>query len=210
MSRRLILLFLSLAVLLMPIAAAAGMTTRGTVPIAADDMAEAIDKQILGHFGVEQPGFFSKTEQKHHHLKIRKALSISCTVAVNLNNLESSSPVGRQISEEMARWFVQAGYRVQEIRKGRDVHVDLKRGEMLLTRDVRKLYSTNVTTEAVLAGTYVVTPEQVRFSMRLVHVPSNDILAMATATIPITADLKPLLHDMKEVKVMPSIGTQLK
>ena len=210
MSRRLIFLFLSLAILLMPMAAAAGMTTRGTVTIAADDMAEAIDKQILGHFGVEQPGLFSKKEQKHHPLKIRKALSISCTVAVDLNNLESTSPVGRQISEEMARWFVQAGYRVKEIRKGRDVYIDPKRGEMVLTRDVRKLLSTNVTTEAVLAGTYVVTPDQVRFSMRLLHVPSNDILAMATATVPITNDLKPLLHDMKETKVMPSIGTQLK
>ena len=210
MSRRLIFLSLALAILLMPVAAAAGMATRGTVTIAADDMAEAMDQQILGHFGVEQPGLFSKSQQKHHPLKIRKALSISCTVAVDLNNLESSSPVGRQISEEMARWFVQAGYRVREIRKGRDVHIDAKRGEMLLTRDVRKLFSTNVTTEAVLAGTYVVTPEQVRFSMRLLHVPSNDILAMATATVPITADLKPLLHDMKETKVMPSIGTQLK
>ena len=210
MSRRLMFLSLALAILLMPMAAAAGMTTRGTVTIAADDMAEAMDKQILGYFGVEQPGLFSKSEQKHHPLKIRKALSISCTVAVDLNNLESTSPVGRQISEEMARWFVQAGYRVREIRKGRDVHIDAKRGEMVLTRDVRKLLSTNVTTEAVLAGTYVVTPEQVRFSMRLLHVPSNDILAMATATVPITNDLKPLLHDMKETKVMPSIGTQLK
>jgi hypothetical protein len=118
--------------------------------------------------------------------------------------------VARQISEEMARWFVQAGYRVKEIRKGRDVHVDAKRGEMVLTRDVGKLLSTNVTTEAVLDGTYVVTPEQVRFSMRLLHVPSNDILAMGTATVPITNDLKPLLHDMREAKVVPSIGTRLK
>jgi hypothetical protein len=138
-------------------------------------------------------------------------LSISCTVAVDLNNLENTSPVGRQISEEMARWFVQAGYRVREIRKGRDVHVDAKRGEMLLTRDVRKLLTTNVTTEAVLVGTYVVTPEQVRFAMRLLHVPSNDILAMATATVPVTEDLKPLLYDMKDTqKVVPSIGTKLK
>jgi len=201
-------LSLALAILLMPMAAAAG---QGTVPKAADDMAEAMDKQILGYFGVEEPGFFSRTQPKHHPLKIRKALSISCTVAVDLNNLESTSPVGRQISEEMARWFVQAGYRVQEIRKGKDIYIDARRGEMLLTRDTRKLLSTNVTTEAVLTGTFIVTPEQVRFSMRLLHVPSNEVLAMATATVPITDDLKPLLHDhLKETKVMPSIGTQLK
>ena len=211
MSRRLILLSLASAMLLMPMAAAAaGMTTRGTVPIAADSMAEAMDKQILGHFGVEPPGFFSRKEQPYHPLNIRRNLSISCTVAVDLNNLENSSPVGRQISEEMARWFVQAGYKVKELRKGKDVLIDPKRGETLLTRDTRKLLSTNVTTEAVLAGTYIVTPEQVRFSMRLLHVPSNDILAMGTATVPITDDLRPLLHDMKESKVVPSIGTRLK
>jgi len=209
MSRRLVLLFPALVILLMPMAAAAGMATRGTVTIAADDMAEAMDRQILGHYGVEPPGLLQFKEQKHHPYNIRKALSISCTVAVDLNTLESSSPVGRQISEEMARWFVQAGYRVREIRKGRDLYIDTKRGEMVLTRDVRKLLSTNVTTEAVLAGTYVVTPQQVRFSMRLLHAQTNDILAMATATVPITDDLKPLLHDMKESKVAPSIGTKL-
>ena len=211
MSRRLILLSLTLAILLIPMAAAAGMATRGTVPIAADDMAAAMDKQILGHFGVEQPGLFSKSKQQAHHpLKIRKALSISCTVAVDLNSLESTSPVGRQISEEMARWFVQAGYRVKEVRQGKHMYIDPKRGETVLTRDVRKLLTTNVTTEAVLAGTYVVTPQQVRFSMRLLHAQTNDILAMGTATVPITDDLRPLLHDMKESKVVPSIGTRLK
>jgi hypothetical protein len=210
MSRRLGLLVLASAMLLMPMAAAAAMAAQGTVPAAADSMAAAMDKQILAHFGVEQPGFFSKTEPRYHPLKIRKALSISCTVAVDLNNLERSCPVGRQISEEIARWFVQAGYRVQEIRKGKDVYIDPGRGETLLTRDKRKLLSTDVTTEAVLAGTYVVTPEQVRFSMRLVHVPTNDILAMGTATVPVTDDLKPLLYDMKEAKVVPSIGTRLK
>ena len=205
MPRRPALLLPVLLLLLMPAAAAA----RGTVTAAADKMADAMDKQILAHFGVEQPGFFSKAEQKHHPYNIRKALSISCTVAVDLNNLEKSSPVGRQISEEMARWFVQAGYRVKEVRQGKHMYIDPKRGETVLTRDVRKLLTTNVTTEAVLAGTYVVTPQQVRFSMRLLHAQTNDILAMGTATVPITDDLKPLLHDMKETKVAPSIGTRL-
>ncbi|MDR0465762.1 MAG: hypothetical protein LBH94_00215 [Deltaproteobacteria bacterium] len=209
MSRRLVLLLLALALLLIPMAAAA--EARGTVPAAADDMAKAMDKQILAHFGVEQPGFFAKKDQKHHPLKIRGALSISCTVAVDLNNLERTCPAGRQISEEMARWFVQAGYKVREIRTGKDVLIDPKRGEMVLTRDAQRLINPNVTTEAVLAGTYVVTPEQVRFSMRLLHVPTNDVLAMATATAPITNDLKPLLfNEMRETKVAPSIGTRLK
>lgn len=205
MSRRLFFLLLICTILLIPMAAAAAR--KGTVPTAADEMAAAIDQQILGHFGVNP----SNKSDGNQHLKIRRALTISFTSAVNLNDLEVSNAAGRQISEEMARWFVQAGYRVQEIRKGKDIYFDPRRGEMLLTRDVRKLFNTHVQTEAVLAGTYVVSPDQVRYTMRLVHVPSNDILAMSTATINITNDLKPLLRENTEpTKVMPSIGTKLK
>ena len=206
MTRKLTFLGLVLTILLIPMAAAAA---RGTVPLASDNMASDIDKQILSYFGVEQPGLL-KQEQRHEPREIRRALSIACTVPVNLNNLESSSPIARQVSEEMARWFVNAGYRVHEIRKGQDVYFDLERGERLLTRDVKKLLRRDVQTEAVLAGTFVVTHEQVRFSMRLLHVPSNEILGMATATIPISDDIKGLVTDPKEAKVAPSIGTKLK
>jgi hypothetical protein len=208
MFRRLFPLFLILAALLIPMAAAAAIV-RGTVPTAADAMAEDMDRQILGHFGIRPPGLFVG-KQQHNPVTVRRALTISCTSAVNLNDLESSNTAGRQISEEMARWFVQAGYAVEEIRKGRDVYFDPQRGEMLLTRDVRKLFQANVRTEAVLAGTYVVTPEQVRFSMRLLHVPSKRILAMSTATVNITGDLRPLLHEGRETKIIPSTGTRLK
>lgn len=208
MSRSLFFLFLILAVTLIPMAAAAAI--RGTVVVAADSMAEAIDGQILEHFNIEQPGIFAADKEKNRAVGVRRALTISCTSAVDLNDLETSSTIGRQISEEMARWFVQAGYKVQDIRKGRDVYFDARGGERVLTRDVRKLFSPGVRTEAVLAGTYVVTPEQVRFTMRLLHAPSNEILAMATATVSITPDIKRLVRDEGDTRVRPSIGTKLK
>ena len=65
----------------------------------------------------------------------------------------------------------------------------------LLTRDVRKLQSRTGTGQAVMAGTYVVTQEQVRFSIRIIHIPTNEVMAMGTATVPITADIYPLLRD---------------
>ena len=99
------------------------------------------------------------------------------------------------MTEEVARWLVNAGYRFQEIRRGSVIRFDKQRGEFYLTRDVRKLAAASGTGQAVLAGTYVVSREQVRFSLRLIHTTSGEVLAMGTATVPITDDMRNLLRD---------------
>ncbi len=99
------------------------------------------------------------------------------------------------MTEEISRWLVNAGYRYQELRKGSYIRFDRGTGELILTREVRKLTSTRGTGQAILAGTYVVSGEQVRFSMSLIHTTSNEVLAKGTATVPITDDLLPLLED---------------
>lgn len=185
-------LVILLTALLLPLAAAAG---RGSVPEAADSLLEQMDKEMLTRLaGVEST---------------RGAVSIAVTVPVNLSDLEASSPLARQMAEELARAFVQTGYRVQEIRKGREV-VFRPDGEMLLTRKVEQLASTTVNSVAVLVGTYTVTSRSVRFNMRLIHTATNEILAMGTATVPVTEELQPLLADLRGPrKVTPSVGTRL-
>ncbi len=81
------------------------------------------------------------------------------------------------MTEEISRWLVNAGYRYQELRKGSYIRFDRGTGELILTREVRKLTSTRGTGQAILAGTYVVSGEQVRFSMSLIHTTSNEVLA---------------------------------
>ena len=103
--------------------------------------------------------------------------------------------LARQMTDEISRWLVNAGYRYQELRKGSYIRFDRGTGELILTREVRKLTSTRGTGQAILAGTYVVSGEQVRFSMSLIHTTSNEVLAKGTATVPITDDLLPLLED---------------
>ena len=59
-------------------------------------------------------------------------------------------------------------------------------------------------------GTYVVSGEQVRFSMSLIHTTSNEVLAKGTATVPITDDLLPLLEDQPAGSgKVPTVYTRL-
>lgn len=43
------------------------------------------------------------------------------------------------MSEELARYFKERGYKLEELRKGDEVLMTPERGEFLLTRDVGKL-----------------------------------------------------------------------
>ena len=183
-------LVILLTALLLPLAAAAG---RGSVPEAAESIIAQMDPQMLTRLaGVEGT---------------RGDVSIAVTVPVNLTDFEASSPLARQMAEEIASALVNTGYRVQEIRKGREV-VFRPDGEMLLTRKVDQLASTTVNSVAVLV--YTVTSRSVRFNMRLIGTDSNEILSMGTATVPVTEELQPLLADLKGPrKVTPSVGTRL-
>ncbi len=191
----------------------------GYTPSAADSIAAQIDAQVLDRGGVVYipprvaTAFPSKKEQEFHSLarKLRSSVTVMATVPVNINNLKVSCPLARQMMEEVTRWMVQAGYRMQEIRKGKDIFFQQKQGEMLLTRDASLLANRKVASQAVLTGTYVVSPEQVRFSIRLIHTPTNEVIAMGTATVPITPDVLPLLIDehTEAVKLMPSVQTRL-
>ena len=82
--------------------------------------------------------------------------------------------------------------------------------DVMHLRDVRQLASTSGTSQAILAGTYVTTSDQVRFSIRLIHTSSNEVLAMGTATVPITDDLRPLVREARPGDgLAPSVRTRL-
>lgn len=200
MKRRTLIFFLLILTLLLPLTAAAWTLpffsdTTGFVPRAADTVSKELDSQILRYLSPDGYG--------------RDSVSIAFTVPVALGNLNDTSPLARQMAEEVARWFVQAGYQVDEIRKGNEILMVPQEGEFLLTRDTRKLANRNVLTVAVLTGTYTTTPDSVRFNLRLIHTPSNAVLAMGTVTVPITSEILPLLADSRTPPLAPSVQTRL-
>lgn len=187
--KRLSLLFLVASLALFPLTAAAFFG--GNVPSAADDITNQMDKQLMDRYAGRDPDM----SKSNREAVARAGIMILGTSPANINDLTESSPLARQMMEEVSRGLMQKGYRFKELRTGSYIRFDKESGEFLLTRDVRKLESRTGVGQAVMAGTYVVSRTQVRFSIRLIHIPSNEVLAMGTATVPITDDIYPLLKD---------------
>ncbi|GFM37558.1 FlgO family outer membrane protein [Desulfovibrio psychrotolerans] len=213
--------------LLLPVAASAGIfdfwkdepkappaPAPVNLPLAAFKIGEVLDSQLVERLGLlEGPA---------------KGYTLIVTTPVDLNNLEASSPLGRQMGEELALWFVQSGYKVQEIRKGRTVLFDPKNGETLLTRRSNLLGNENVRSALIMATTYSQTAKNVRFNVRLLHAATNEVVAMASQTVPMNAELRTLVAESSPVSgmqgipgmpgmsggarnigIMPSVGTRL-
>lgn len=206
---RCLIAILVLAALFFPLAAAAFLGFGANVPSAADDIADQLDDQLMMRYAQENNDLSTKEREK----LARAHIMIMGTTPVSINNLERTCPLARQMMEEISTYLMDKGYRFQELRKGRDVRFDKKRGEFLLTRDVKKLLTVTPSSEAIMAGTYVITPKHVRFSIRLIHTPGNEVLAMGSASIPITDDLRPLLHEpfgnAGDGGLVPPISTRL-
>ncbi len=192
MIRRTIVFIILAMSILLPLTAAAD---EGTVPRAASVITENIDRQLLRLIGSYPEG--------------RSAVSIAVTVPVSLTDLDKSSPLGRQMAAEITTLLVEKGYFVDEMRKGKDIIMEENGGEMLLTRKLNRLSRRDVHTVAVLTGTYTITSESVRFNMQLLHTPSNQILASGAATVPVTAEVFPLLADRSRRAPAPSVMTRL-
>jgi hypothetical protein len=137
------------------------------------------------------------------------------TVPADVNDLDASNPLARQMGEELARWFVQAGYAVQEIRKGNTVLIEPGNGEKLLTRRDNLLDKRNVESTAILTGTYSVTSKNVRFNIRVLHTSTQEVLGMSTVSVPLTAEVRSLLGGGSGRQagivagIAPSVGTLL-
>lgn len=100
------------------------------------------------------------------------------TTLVNLDDLRQTSKFGRTMSEAMATQLFQHGYGVIELRKAANIMVQANNGEMVLSRDAARLarqYEAN----AIVAGTYSMTPKTVIINVKLLDVHSEEVLSVA-------------------------------
>lgn len=178
---RIIIMILILAALLFPITAAA----EGNVPAAANTIGKQLDQQLMKRFCGDNDSASQALS--------RSQILIMGTTPANINNLEQANGLARQMTEEISRWLMNRGYHYEELRKGKYIRFNEKVGEFILTRKVPQLASHTGYGKAILAGTYVVSGEDVRFSISLISVNNGEVLAKANGTVPITPDLRPLL-----------------
>ena len=198
---RFIVIIAIIAALLFPLVAAAG----GNVPKAAASIGQELDSQLMRRFNGSGVSFNTANQKK-----TRANIMIMGTTAANINNLEQASGLARQMTEEISRWMVDRGYSYDEIRKGKSIRFDVRTGEFILTRRVPELASTTGQGQAILAGTYIVSGDDVRFTYSLISTSGNEVLAKASCTIPITPDLKPLLVENYSGGMTPTVYTRLR
>ncbi len=206
-----------LVCLLLPMAASAGIfdfwkdepapAPQVSLASAAFKMGEMLDGQLV--------------ERLHLLEGPAKGYSLIVTTPVDLNNLEASSPLARQMGEELSLWFVQSGYKVQEIRKGRTVLFDPGQGETLLTRRSTLLGNENIRSALIMVSTYSQTMKNIRFNVRLLHAATNEVLAMSSQTIPLNSEMRMLVagngatgkgmqaSQTRFTGILPSVGTRL-
>ncbi len=162
----------------------------GNIPYSAQTVAKTFDTQLVMRYvdSVDEKDRIS-------HERMRSEILLMGTTAVNVNSLSQACPLSRQMTEEISSRLVHMGYRYEELRKGRDIRFDRATGELILTRTVRDLAVPYGRGVAIIAGTYVITNEDVRFTYSLLHAQTNEVIAKVSVTVPITPDIVPLLDE---------------
>ncbi|MGL4722177.1 MAG: FlgO family outer membrane protein [Desulfovibrionaceae bacterium] len=122
-----------------------------------------------------------------------KEFPLLVTTPVDINTLLSSTPLGKQFAQEMATQFVQKGYLLQEARLANSLIFSETEGELILSRSV-SLVNPQITIGYLVAGTYAFSMSHIRFSIEIIDAKTSTIVAMASVSIPITEDMKPLLQ----------------
>lgn len=164
---------------------------------AAASMGVEMDHQLADRFG-QQEG-------------VVNGISVIITTPVDLNNLEESNPVARQMQEELARWFIRSGYSVQEIRGGRSLLMRPSTGELLLTRN-RDLAATRTVQSALtMVATYSMTSRNIVFNVRLMQTGGNEVFAMSNVMLPISGELRAMLGAVQSGSYLiePSVFSRL-
>jgi hypothetical protein len=177
---------------LLALAATAGPAAAGVLPDMAAELADELNSQLAAKHGGG------------------KGVTLIITTPVNLSTLESASPLARLMAEEMSTWFVSLGYRVQEIRRSSNILFSPQKGEMILTRRAQMLDQRTPQAALILTGTYTATSQRVRFNMRLMHAATNEIVAMASGTLPVNREVYELMGDgAMSMGIRPSVATKI-
>jgi TolB-like protein len=124
-------------------------------------------------------------------LKERREPLLAATF-VDINNLETSSGLGRVIGEQIGSRFAQQGFTVIEIKMRNNIFVAEGTGELMLSRSVKEI-SQSHNAAAVIAGTYAVARQSVYVNARLIRATDNLVLAAYDYVLPYGPDARALV-----------------
>ncbi len=124
---------------------------------------------------------------------LNPALPVMVATIVQIDRLSESSRLGRLVSEQLAGRLVQRGLRVTELKLRETLAMRSGQGQLLLSGEARDVVKSQAA-QAVLVGTYAVSPRAVFISLKLVHPAGNVVLAAYDYALPMDATVRGLLQ----------------
>ena len=115
---------------------------------------------------------------------------------VSVDELESSSRLGRSISEQVAARLTQKGFNVIEAKLRGALFVKRAEGELLLSREIAQI-SQSHRAPAVVVGTYAPATNFVHVNLKVVKANTQQVLAAADYGLPLDANTRTLLTSGK-------------
>ena len=111
---------------------------------------------------------------------------------VDIDNLQRSSTFGRISSELFTSELSRAGLTVREVKMRDSLFIEENVGELILSREVRRLMTVH-DARAILMGTYAVGQREVYVSARVVRASDAMVLGTAHFAMPLDNHLRSLL-----------------
>lgn len=117
----------------------------------------------------------------------------------DVNRIESSSALGRMISEQIGARFVQLGYNISEPKLRADMNVQqpddggIGAGEYVISRRGDAL-AAHTNARVVMSGTYAAGGDHVLVNLRLIDVMNAHVLAAHDYALPMNADIRRMVQ----------------
>lgn len=118
---------------------------------------------------------------------------IIATSFASIDQLETSSSLGRIIGEQVASRFTNRGFKVVEMKLRDSVFIKEGAGEFMLSRELRNI-SKEHDAQAILVGTYAVGKDHLYVTARVVRANDSVILSSHDYRLPIGPDTKAMLY----------------
>lgn len=151
-----------------------------------------------GTVSIKTPDFFGIADDLAVQLKLNSKYTLASnrrlllTTMVDIDDFYRTSRFGRTLTDALAGRLFRNGFGIVEIRKASHLMVKKGSGELLLTRDI-SLMAGEQSVEAVVVGTYSLTPNSVIVSVRMLEPDTQEVLSVADMEIQRSNNINHLL-----------------
>ncbi|RTE65052.1 hypothetical protein EH243_14410 [Amphritea opalescens] len=114
----------------------------------------------------------------------------------NIDNLRSSSTLGRTLGEQFSSAMTNLGVPMVEIKMRSSLFVEAQTGELILSRQLRSIVNSH-DAQAVVLGTYAVGGNNIYVTAKVVRTADNLVLSSTNYTLPLNKDISAMIRNSR-------------